>query len=57
MPVNVKTVRDRAWHSLSPQTAAAAGMTLAQLQQFVAGSFHPTPEQIETLSRHMGLTR
>jgi hypothetical protein len=57
MSTTVEIVRKRAWHSLSPQTAAAAGMSLAQLQQFVAGGFHPTPEQIEALARRLGLAR
>lgn len=52
----LKAVRDRAWLSLSPQTAAAAGMTLSELQQFVAGSFHPTQEQLEALARVMRIT-
>ena len=47
MQVSLKQIRDRAWLSLSPQTAAAAGLSFAQLQQFVAGGFHPTAEQIE----------
>jgi hypothetical protein len=31
-------------------------MSLAQLQQFVAGAFTPTSEQIEQLARRMGVT-
>jgi hypothetical protein len=57
MTIDVKTVRDRAWTSLSPQTAAAAGMTLADLQQFAGGNFYPSSEQLEALSRHWGLAR
>jgi|RhiMetStandDraft_4_1073278.scaffolds.fasta_scaffold7120843_1 hypothetical protein len=52
---NIKAIRDRLSHALSPQTAEAAGMSLAELQQFVAGSFHPIPEQIERLARQLGV--
>jgi len=52
MQVSLKKLRDRAWHSISPETAAAAGMTLGQLQQ---GGFTPTPEQIVQLARRMGV--
>ena len=57
MSVDVKKLRDRTWHSLSPQTAAAADLTFQQLQQFAGGSFHPTPEQLEALARSLGLAR
>jgi hypothetical protein len=50
-PTDVKKLRDRAWHSLSPATSDAAGMTLADLQQFAGGSFHPSPEQLRVLAR------
>ena len=52
---SIKAIRNRLWHALSPETALAAGMSLAQLQQFVAGAYTPAPEQIEQLARHMGL--
>lgn len=57
MTISLKQLRDRAWHSLSPQTAAAADMTFQQLQQFAGGNFHPTPEQLEALARSLGLAR
>ena len=57
MPVNIKKLRARAWHSLSPQTAAAAGLTVEQMQQFVSGSYQPTSEQLEQLARRMGVSQ
>jgi hypothetical protein len=35
----LKAIRDRAMRYLTPDVAAAAGMSLAQLQQFCAGAF------------------
>jgi hypothetical protein len=51
-----KIIRRRAWHFLSPEVAAAAGLQLDQLQQFVAGRFHPTDEQVMRLAERMRLT-
>jgi hypothetical protein len=51
MQVSLKKIRDRAWLSLSPQTAAAAGITLAELQQFCAGAYWPSDQQIRILAR------
>ena len=51
MQASLKKIRDRAWHSISPETAAAAGMSLAELQQFAAGAYTPSDEQIRTLAR------
>jgi hypothetical protein len=48
-------VRKRAWHYLSPEVAAVAGMSIFQLQQFVAGTFHPTDDQIHALAIRMQL--
>jgi hypothetical protein len=31
-------------------------MSLGQLQQFCAGAYTPTPEQIEQLARRMGVS-
>ena len=53
--INIKAVRDRAWHYLSCETAAHAGMTLAEMQQFIAGTYAPSPEQLDKLARRMGL--
>jgi hypothetical protein len=46
-------VRNRAWCYLSPEVASCAGMTLGQMQQFIAGMFHPTAEQVQRLARRM----
>jgi hypothetical protein len=48
-----RQVRDRAWMFLSPEVAAVAGMTLVQMQQFIAGMFHPSHDQIQRLARRM----
>jgi hypothetical protein len=53
--ISIKEVRKRAWHFLDPDTAGSAGMTLAQLQQFVAGTFHPSQEQLRRLARRMSV--
>jgi hypothetical protein len=55
--MNVKRIRARAMHYLTPDVAASAGMSLTELQQFCAGSFHPNREQIEALARRMELIR
>lgn len=55
--LNIKAIRDRGWHYLNPAVAADVGMTLAQLQQFVGGTFTPTPEQLEQLARRIGVQR
>ena len=52
--IQVNAIRKRACHYLSPEVAARAGMTLFQLQQFVAGAFTPTDEQLTSLARRMG---
>lgn len=52
---NLKAVRDRMAHYLTPDVAAAADMSLQQLQQIFAGAFKPTPEQIEHLARRVGV--
>ena len=51
--LNVKSVRDRAHHYLTPDVAAVAGMTLQQFQQFVAGTVTPTEEQLRNLARRV----
>ena len=55
--VILKTLRDRTWLFLNSDIAAAAGMSLAQLQQFGAGAFTPAPAQIEQLARRIGVKR
>ncbi|MFH0300991.1 helix-turn-helix transcriptional regulator [Bradyrhizobium sp. 31Argb] len=52
---DIKAVRDRAWLYLEPDVAARAGMSLAQLQQFVAGTFVPSPEQLRALARVLNI--
>lgn len=56
MPISLKQIRDRAWQFLSPQAAAAAGMSLAELQQFIAGNFHPNSDQLAQLAKAMRIT-
>jgi hypothetical protein len=51
---DLKALRDRCWHSLSPQTAVAVGLTLGELQQFCIGSYHPDPTQLFKLNRYFG---
>ena len=53
--ISAKKVRDRAWHYISPDVAAAAGMTFQQMQQFIAGTFTPTDTQLRDLARRMYL--
>jgi hypothetical protein len=53
--MNVKQIRDRVAHSLSPQTAAVAGISLAELQQFIAGTVSLSPQQLVNLSRYLGI--
>jgi hypothetical protein len=54
--VKLKQIRDRAWLFLSPAVAAAADMTLAELQQFVAGTYHPSETQLQQLARRLHFT-
>ena len=51
----IQIVRNRTMHSLSPTTAAYAGLTVFQLQQFVAGMVHPSEEQLLLLARYLGV--
>ena len=41
MSVSIKTVRDRLRLYLSEEVGAVAGLSLKQLHQVIAGSFHP----------------
>lgn len=54
-PASERTLRARAWHYITPDVANAAGISLAELQRFVAGTFHPSDDQLERLARRMGL--
>ena len=50
-----EAVKNRIWHSLSPETAAAAGLSLAELQQVIAGTVTLSEQQIHALARHFGI--
>jgi hypothetical protein len=50
-----EAVKNRIWHSLSPETAAAAGLSLAELQQVIAGTVTLSEQQINELARHFGI--
>ena len=52
---DIEAVRARAVHYLSADIAAYAAMTLAELQQLVAGTYTPTDAQLVQLGRRMGL--
>jgi hypothetical protein len=56
-PLLVDRIRQRCWHSISPQTAAQAGdgMTMADIQQFIAGTFLPSPAQLTRLANYLGV--
>jgi hypothetical protein len=51
--LQVDKIRRRVWHSISPCTAA--GLTQAQLQQFIAGTFLPSDIQLTRLARYLGV--
>jgi len=55
--IQVNAIRRRVEHSLSPATASAAsdGMTVANLQQFVAGNFLPSEVQLTRLVNYLGV--
>ena len=53
--LTVKKLRERTWHSISPHAAHAGGMTLGQLQQFVAGTYHPDEQQLRGLANYYGI--
>jgi len=55
--LQVDKIRRRVWHSISPCTAAQAGdgLTQAQLQQFIAGTFLPSDIQLTRLARYLGV--
>ena len=55
MGISVDEVRRATWHHLEPNIAASADMKLAELQQFIAGTYVPSNEQIAQLARAMGL--
>ena len=51
--IKIKAIRHLVWHCLSPHTAEFAGLTLSQLQQFAAGAFTPSEEQLRALARYL----
>ena len=53
--LDIKTIRARAAHYLSPDIAASVGLSLAQLQQFLAGTQRPSDEQLSRLAARMGV--
>jgi hypothetical protein len=55
MTITAKQIRDRVVHSLSPQTAAAAGIRLDELQQVVSGTYSLSQEQIDALARYFNM--
>ena len=44
MSIDVKAVRDRALHYLTPDVAASIGLTFQQLQQFADGGMQTLSE-------------
>ena len=54
---DIKVVRDRTRHYLSDEVAACAGLRLADLQAFVAGTFFPSEQALEKLARRMKLEK
>ena len=51
MSIDVKAVRDRALHYLTPDVAASIGLTLQQLQQFADGGTQTLSEdQLQRLA-------
>ena len=50
MSIDVKAVRDRALHYLTPGVAASIGLTLQQLQQFADGGTQLSEEQLQRLA-------
>jgi hypothetical protein len=52
----IRALRKRTWHYLSYEVAISAGMTgLAELEQFLAGTFHPSPDQLTRLANCIGI--
>jgi hypothetical protein len=56
-PVNpdIKSIRDRAYHFISPTVAADADMTFEELRQFISGTSTPPADKLDRLVRRMGL--
>jgi hypothetical protein len=56
MSLNINVIRKQVWHYINPSTASAADMTVGQIKQFIAGSFTPSDEQLQRLSRRMQMS-
>ena len=50
-----KQIRANVWPVMSPELAHAAGLSLAELIDYVSGASRLSPPQIEALARKMGL--
>ena len=53
--LQIDITRRRVWHSISPTTAAMAGLTQADLQQFISGAFLPSEAQLRALANYFGI--
>jgi len=51
----IKELRKRCWHYLHPDVAACAGLSLGELQQFVAGAFMPEESSLHALAIRLQL--
>jgi hypothetical protein len=55
--IQIRALQNRAAHYLSYEVARSAGLnSLAELQQFVAGTFQLSPEQLTWLARRVGFS-
>jgi hypothetical protein len=54
-PRQVEIVRRRVLHTINPTTAAYGGMSVENLQQFIAHMVFPSDEQLLSLARHLGV--
>ena len=52
----VAAVRSQTWFYLEPSVGAAANMSLAELQQFIGGTYQPSETQLKQLARRMHMT-
>ena len=56
--IQIRALRNRTWHYLSYEVARSAGMTgLEQLQQWVAGAYHPPEDILIKLANRIGMPR
>jgi hypothetical protein len=56
MPISIEAVRKHLPHYLSDEVGASAGLTLAQLQQVIAGTVFPEQWQLDALGHRMHIT-